>query len=135
MQSLRHHIQRHGVLAAWLLALTLLLKVAVPSGYMLDTSGGAIRITMCPGMGPMAATAMPGMADVTSHKQHKGGEKADQPCAFAGLNAPAVAASDPIVLVLAIAFAIALRSRRIAPPRVAPRLHLRPPLRGPPAAL
>ncbi|RUN75195.1 DUF2946 domain-containing protein [Sphingomonas sp. TF3] len=137
MHRLRAHIQQHRALAAWLLAFALLLKVVVPSGYMLDTSNGVIRIAICSGMGPVKtmAMAMPGMADSASQKHHKDGEKADQPCAFAGLNAHSVAATDPILLALAIAFVMALGSRRIAPPLIGLRLHLRPPLRGPPATL
>jgi hypothetical protein len=135
VQRVRNHIQRNGALAALLLALTLLLKIAVPNGYMLDTSGGTIRITICPAMGPMTTMAMPGMTDSASHNHHKGSEKADQPCAFAGLNAHSVAATDPVLLALAIVFVMALISRRIAPPLVGLRLHLRPPLRGPPATL
>ncbi|MEV9561888.1 DUF2946 family protein, partial [Klebsiella pneumoniae] len=70
MQPFRDHIQQHRVLAAWLLAFALLLKVVVPSGYMLDTSQGTIRIAICSGMGPMKtmAMAMPGMDHSVSQK-------------------------------------------------------------------
>lgn len=138
MHRLRNQIRQHRVLAAWLLAFALLLKVVVPSGYMLDTAGGTIRMAICSGMGPMKTTmamAMPGMADGAAHKHQKDGEKADQPCAFAGLNAHSVAATDPMLLAIAIAFVVALVSRRIAPPLLALGLHLRPPLRGPPVRL
>jgi hypothetical protein len=33
--------------------------------------------------------------------------KAEQPCAFAGLSAPSLAATDPILLAVAILFALA----------------------------
>jgi hypothetical protein len=113
------------------MALVLLLKVAVPSGYMLDTSGGSVSIVACSGMGPMTMAAMPAMAD-PSHGTHKGADKTELPCAFAGLNAASLATADPLLLALAIAFVITLLFRRIAPPAIATALHLRPPLRGPP---
>jgi hypothetical protein len=121
-------------LVAWLMALALLLKVAVPSGYMLDTHSGAIAIVACSGMGPMQMAAMPAMADHGAHGPHKRSDKAELPCAFAGLNAASVAAADPLLLAIAIAFGLALVFRRVVPPVVATALHLRPPLRGPPLA-
>jgi hypothetical protein len=64
-------------------------------------------------------------------REHPG--KAEQPCAFAGLSAPSLAAVDPILLTFAILFVLALGLRPLllmaahAPP------YLRPPLRAPPA--
>lgn len=113
------------------MALVLLLKVAVPSGYMLDTSGGSVGIVACSGMGPMTIATMPAMADHT-HGTHKGADKTELPCAFAGLNAASLAAADPLLLALALAFVVTLLFRRTAPSVLATALHLRPPLRGPP---
>ncbi|AOH86800.1 hypothetical protein AWL63_14155 [Sphingomonas panacis] len=129
------------MLATWLLTLALLLKVIVPSGYMLDTSGGAIGLVLCSGMAPTPAApahvmTMPGMThhatDDTRHGSKKDGQTAEQPCAFSGLNAASLAATDPILLALAIAFVIATVFRQVSQKPVRARAYLRPPLRGPP---
>lgn len=124
------------MLAAWLLTLALLLKVIVPSGYMLDSSGGSIGLVLCSGMAPTHFMAMPGMAHHTTHDTghdgKKDGQTAEQPCASAGLNAVSLAATDPILLALAIAFVIATVFRQVSQKPVRARAYLRPPLRGPP---
>jgi len=129
------------MLAAWLLTLALLLKMIVPSGYMLDSSGGSIGLVLCSGMAPAPAApshamAMPGMPHHatrdTGHGSKKDGQTAEQPCAFAGLNAVSLAATDPILLALAIAFVIATVFRQVSQKPAHARAYLRPPLRGPP---
>lgn len=141
VQAFRNHLRQHRVVAAWLLTLALLLKVIVPSGYMVDASGGSIGLVLCSGMAPttVASThvmAMPGMAHHvthdTGHEGKKNGQTTEQPCAFAGLNAVSLAATDPILLALAIAFVIAIVFRQVSQKPVLTRAYLRPPLRGPP---
>ena len=106
MTGLRQHLLRHRALAAWLVALALLMKVLVPTGYMLGTSAGTITVELCSGYGPMKMTMpTPGMAHHGGDKSNHG--KAEQPCAFSGLSAPSLAAADPILLVLSLAFIIA----------------------------
>ena len=52
--------QRH--LAILVCVVTLLLKVLVPTGYMIDSDHGRLAITICPGAGSSPVTmAMPGM--------------------------------------------------------------------------
>ena len=134
MTALRHHLLRHRLLAAWLVAAALMMKVLVPSGYMLGTStAGSITIELCSGYGPQKMiVAMPGMA----HHPDKKGEhgKAEMPCAFSGLSAPSLAGADPLLLAVAIAFVI-FTVFRIATRPALPGTpsYLRPPLRGPPA--
>ena len=97
---------------------------------MLDASGGSITVELCSGYGPMTM-AMP-MPGTTHHGGKHDGGKAEQPCAFAGLNAPAVGGADPLLLAMALAFVMAAAfwiDLRPAPRR---SRHLRPPLRGPP---
>ncbi len=121
---------RHRFAAALLIAAALLVRLIVPTGYMLDASHGAITVELCSGTGPMRM-AMPGM---THPDDGKGHGKAGSPCAFAGLAAPALGGADPILLAVAIAFimATAFDGGVAAPPLR--RLFLRPPLRGPPTA-
>lgn len=132
MAALRHHLLRNRLLVSWLLAAALLMKVLVPPGYMASVSAGSITIEMCSGSGPQKMVmAMPGM---THHPEEKGKHnKPEMPCAFSGLSAPSLAAADPLLLTLAIAFIIATvfrigRTRPVTIPA-----FLRPPLRGPPA--
>lgn len=136
MHIIRHLLaQRH--LAVLLCAATLLLKLIVPTGYMIDNGQGRITITLCSGVAsrPMVM-AMPGMhGNMPDHGKSRDHGKAEMPCAFSGLSAPMLGAVDPIQLAAMIAFVIAVGLAGIviqAPSRLA---HLRPPSRGPPTHL
>ncbi|WP_374945088.1 DUF2946 family protein [Sphingomonas sp.] len=129
MTGLRQYLLCHRALAASLVALALLMKVLVPTGYMLGTSTGSITVELCSGYGPAKMT-MPGMAHHGGDKSDHG--KAEQPCAFSGLSAPSLAATDPILLALALAFIIATAFRAPTPVLVQARAFLRPPTTGPP---
>ncbi|RDE07548.1 hypothetical protein DVW87_06940 [Sphingomonas aracearum] len=117
-------------MAVWLLLLTLFMKVVVPSGYMVGAAGGAFSIELCPGYEPQKPMAMPGGEHHPDTPDHG---KAEMPCAFAGLTAPSLAGADPLLLAAAIVFIVRTVFRTASdrePGRR--RLHLRPPLRGPP---
>lgn len=137
MTAIRHlFAQRH--LAVLLCAAALLLKLIVPTGYMIGPVDGGMGIVLCPGSGPLPAStghhAMPDHAATGHPPGHSDkGHGRDLPCAFAGLAAPALAATDPVQLVQLIAFVMAAGiAWATSPPRhAAPRL--RPPSRGPPA--
>lgn len=142
MQPFRHLLaQRH--LAALLLTAALLLKLLVPTGYMIAVDHGRLSIVVCPGMTPQPAPmAMAGMDHGMAQDMampHDPGKpadhgKAEMPCAFAGLSAQVLGAVDIVLLAIALAIvaAMALRGRPTVAPRDAPRL--RPPSRGPPLA-
>ncbi|MBZ6383467.1 hypothetical protein [Sphingomonas sanguinis] len=137
--------QRH--LAVLLCAAALLLKLIVPTGYMIGTVQGRAAIILCPSGGPMPqaaptthdAMAMDGHEMLpkagTAHPVgHSGGSHGrDMPCAFAGLAAAGLAATDPVHLALLIAFVMAVARVPLALPRLDAAPYLRPPLRGPPA--
>ena len=136
MQAIRHLLtQRH--LAVLICAATLLLKLLIPTGYMIDSDHGRLTITICSGTAPRAMTMeKPGMhADMPDHGKTKDHGKAEMPCAFSGLSAAMLGATDPIQLAALIAFILALGlAVAILPPPSRPS-YLRPPLRGPPAYL
>ena len=129
-----------------LCAATLLLKLLIPTGYMIANENGHPAITICSGIAPEnMAMAMPGMHDDTPDHGKNGygktghGKKdhgrAEMPCAFSGLSVASLGAIDPIQLAALVAFILSaglfpamLSARR-------ERSHLRPPLRGPPACL
>ncbi len=135
MRAIRQLLaQRH--LAVLLCAATLLLRVLVPTGYMIGTAHGDPAIILCPGTVPAATgAAMPGMrGDMHEHGDTGDHGKAQQPCAFAGLSAAMLGAIDPIQLAALIAFVLTLGRVATPPPVPTQPGYLRPPLRGPPAA-
>lgn len=134
------------MLSAWVIALALLMKLLVPAGFMPVVSGGGITIEICagtvpartsiePGMAAKMAAAMPGMTHHQDQSDHQDGSEhqgREMPCAFAGLTAPALAATDLPLLAAAIAFVVATGYRTTVPSVVRAAAFLRPPLRGPP---
>ncbi len=136
MHAVRHLLAQRR-LAILICAATLLLKLLVPGGYMIDRASGHFTITICPGIAtPAAAAAMPGMhGDMPDHGKTDDRGKADMPCAFSGLSAAALSATDPLQLAALIVFVMAMGfARRVLPPGIAWE-RLRPPLRGPPTLL
>lgn len=136
MQAVRHLLaQRH--LAVLICAATLLLKLIVPTGYMIDSDHGRIAITMCSGTGPVTAmVGMPGMhGDASDHGKSRDHGKAEMPCAFSGLSAAVLSAIDPIQLAALIAFVMAIGLTDVLLPTPSGLAYLRPPLRGPPTLL
>ena len=125
--------QRH--LAVLLCAATLLLKLLVPTGYMIGSEHGRMTIELCSGVAPKPmAMDMPGMhGDTPDHGRSKDHGKAEMPCAFSGLSAASLAAVDPIQLAALIAFVMSVGLAGLALPPPSRRAQLRPPLRGPPA--
>lgn len=106
------------------------MKLLVPAGFMPVASAGGITIEICNGSTPAQMTIIiPGMAHRQGQPEQAGKE---MPCAFAGLSAPSLAAADPLLLAIAIAFVIAVALRVTVPEPASTPAYLRPPLRGPP---
>lgn len=116
---------------------TLLLKLLVPTGYMINNDHGRVAITICSGFGPATMTMdMPGMhGDMPDDGKSKDHGKTEMPCAFSGLSAAMLGSIDPIQLAALIVFILALGLIATIPPAPSHPAHLRPPLRGPPAYL
>ncbi|MGA1797351.1 hypothetical protein VH567_01050 [Sphingomonas sp. 4RDLI-65] len=149
MTALRR-LLAHRSLAILVCLAALAMKLLVPSGYMIASDHGRLAITLCPGVSsqaiampmamatPMTMSMHADMADHAMPQDHGSSKehgKTEMPCAFSSLSAQALGAVDPILLVLAIAFVMALGLRAIRPlPTSLPR-YLRPPLRGPPALI
>lgn len=136
MQAIRHLLaQRH--LAVLICAAALLLRLVVPTGYMIDAAHGRLSITLCGGTAPVAMMMeMPGMHGTTpDHGKADDHGKAQMPCAFSSLSAAALGAIDPIQLAALIAFIVATGLVVTYAPAPARPAHLRPPLRGPPRYL
>ena len=129
--------QRAGLRAAFLTLafLALVMKVAVPSGFMIAApgSGAGFPLVICTGHGEILKTLPDGKGG-----RSKGGEsksKSDAPCAFAGHAAPPTPAVGPEIAVATFAHAIQLITIRfdLVPGRglAAPP----PPSQGPPTLL
>ncbi|KQN26856.1 hypothetical protein ASE86_05115 [Sphingomonas sp. Leaf33] len=120
-------------LACAIVALALAMKLLVPAGFMPTVSHGRIVVSICSGTGPMTMVVeMPGMAHHAPTDAPKHDEGASAPCAYAGLMAPSLAATDPLLLAIALLVAMAMALRPVALPLVPAPARLRPPLRGPP---
>lgn len=135
MISLRRLLMGNRPLAIAILVLALLMKIVTPVGFMPTVSNGRIVVGICSGTGASTMVmTIPGL----EHGKPDGGNhpgKVEQPCAFAGLSAPILAAADPMLLVAAILFVLALGIRPLLPPAPIAPPNLRPPLRGPPAQI
>lgn len=136
MYAIRHFLARRH-LVVLLCAATLLLKLLVPTGYMIENNHGRMTVTICSGFGPATMTMdMPGMhGDMPDHSKSKDHGKAEMPCAFSGLTAAMLASIDPVQLAALIVFILALGLIATVPPTPSRPSHLRPPLRGPPSYL
>ncbi|MFD1786136.1 hypothetical protein ACFSC3_00985 [Sphingomonas floccifaciens] len=134
VQGVRH-LLAHRRLVMVLCAAALVFKLLVPTGYMIAVDHGRLAIVACPGTAPAPQPIQMHGGHGGGHDTAKDHDKADQPCAFAGLSAAATGAIDPIQLVVLLAFVMALGLSRAALPSPATTARLRPPLRGPPIRL
>ncbi|WP_232090653.1 hypothetical protein [Sphingomonas sp. HMP9] len=118
------------------------MRILVPAGFMPVVSASGVMIEICVGtvQAPIGVTkAMPtamvpamtihGMAH---HSDKSDRSAADMPCAFSGLTAPSMAAADPVLLAIAIAFITGIVFRLRTAASIAAHPYLTPPLRGPP---
>ncbi len=136
MQALRAQIRDHARLTLVLLALALVVKAAVPAGFMLSAGGDRLlTVTIC-----SDATGVPEQVQILiPSKKDAGGDHSKaadkgQPCAFAGLGHAALGGADPILLAAALAFILLVGLAPLHAPRRRDLPFLRPPLRGPPAS-
>lgn len=130
MFALRRLVLRHRHAAMLLLALALLAKMVVPVGYMPTVAGKTLTLAMCNGAEPVTIS-IPTDGGDNGKASH---EAKDSPCAFSALGAQALAATDPVVLAAALIFAFVFALFALPLPPLRRISHLRPPLRGPPAA-
>jgi hypothetical protein len=137
--TLRHFLMRHAAIAMALVVLALLMKMLVPTGYMIGASSRSFTIELCSGSAPIKVVLpMHGMVHETTGQRHQDSQhhqgKEMQPCAFSGLSATSLGGTDSVLLATAILFVLStvfrVSTRAVLPD--APD-YLRPPMRGPPA--
>lgn len=134
MRSLRSALLKHHVLAVTIGLAGMILRLAVPAGFMPVLHHGQLSLAICSSYGDSAARSAFQAPSPMSGMGHPGeGEpKAGGSCAFSDLALPLIGGVDPIQLVAAARFIIAapIFSRALLPPGAVWRL--RPPPRGPP---
>lgn len=132
MGAWRVFLKQHRWLALWLIAAALAVKALVPAGYMLaDTGGKTLTMAICDGNGPATMTI-----DIPMDPDHaKPGSsgKQDGGCAYAGLGHAMLGGADPVLLLAAIAFLLALGFAPAATPALRRRAFALPPAQGPPS--
>lgn len=128
MQPIRAFLRDNRRLALGLMALALLIKALIPSGYMLgDKASHVLAVTIC---GDASGKTMTKQITVPD----EGGDhaKVEAKCVWGLLTMAALGGADVLLLAAALVFILKLG---FAPPR--PTLpsrgsYLHPPLRGPP---
>ncbi|WP_373476528.1 hypothetical protein [Sphingorhabdus sp.] len=136
MRSLRNLIHARPLLALLLVAMAVCVRALVPSGYMVSAGSKTITVGLCSGIADAATTqtiTIPMQSGGDKMPAHRG--KAEMPCAFASLAMGAMAGADAPLLAIALLFVLALGFLPLLPAAQPHNFHLRPPLRGPPAAV
>lgn len=133
MTDLRAFLFAHRRLAAILLMAALFMKAAVPAGFMPRLGARVISIEICAdSSGGRLSRALVIPQREAPSPGHQ--EMAKGICPFAGLTHAGLAGADPILLAAALCFIMLVGLVRPAALPIRRRAHLRPPLRGPPAA-
>lgn len=130
MGRLRAYLREHYRLAMVLVALALVIKAVVPTGYMIGSQGKALTILVCGDVSGDHLTkqiTVPGKAESQA--------KTSETCPYASLSFASLDADLPVFVALAIAFLLLLGFAPVRIPKLASLTHIRPPLRGPPALI
>ncbi len=133
MTQLRALILDYRKIALLLIVAALALKAVIPAGYMVDQNAKVFTVTVCNGeLGPVKVQHIVIPAKKGEHEpsQHDGKAMA---CPYSALAMASIGGADPLLLALALVFILQLGFNSASQPLPARLVHLRPPLRGPPA--
>lgn len=133
MRTWSRLLREHRRLAAILVAMALCMKALVPAGFMVGANTKLITIEICADASGGKLTkqiAIP--PDGGTAGEQSGHGKFDTTCAWTSLAQAAHSWADTELLVLALAFILALGFLRQAAEPVRRSCHIRPPSRGPP---
>lgn len=134
MGSLRIFLRNHRRLTALLVGLALCMKILVPAGYMVGEQAKALTVLICAdGQGAHLTKEITIPVDGKSSGGQSEHGKADGACPYSALSMASLAGADDPLLALALAFILALGFVPAPAKHIGRVLHLRPPLRGPPA--
>jgi len=143
MESVRIFWRSHRMLATLLLAAALLMRAAVPSGYMVSQASGGPLLSLCAGSTNTAALDREAIATLRqlqaitaqNNADHEPAREAAKVCPYAVLAHASLPGADPILLEAALAFVLALGFAAAALPALQRPAFLRPPMRAPPALI
>ena len=132
MTRIRAFLHQHSRLALAILLMAMAIRALVPQGYMVASGPLLLNVSVCADSLGHTTTqiAIPMKKDGSSHN---GGGAGDGHCAFTSLSMGSLAAADPVLLLVAIAFILALGTTANTIPLPSIPARLRPPLRAPPA--
>ena len=130
MGSFRDILLRHRRMAFAVLLLTLCMKAMIPAGTMIGSR--TLTIEVCADASGQHQTRQISVP-VTGKPADSDAHKVAGSCAYSALSMAMLGGADPLLLVLALAFIIALGFGTALPLPLARTSRLRPPLRGPPA--
>lgn len=131
MKTLRAFFRQHQTLAFGLVALALLLKAVLPTGYMVGAETRTFTVQICHDASG-GASPLKLVLPVKSGEREIPGKPAQGECPYCALSMVCVGGTDAVLLALALAFILALGFAESAFPSAQRRDYLRPPLRGPP---
>lgn len=136
MSNGRSLINKHRGLFLLLILCAIAARALIPSGYMIAGNSRTFTVEICSdGMGERMTRQIEIQNDGGSHAPQTDHGKVDGNCAFASLGMAGVAGAHPELLAIALAFILLLGLSATSILPVQRLSHLRPPLRGPPAAI
>ena len=136
MTALRAFLLSHRIVAIWAILAAMVLKAAIPAGFMVSADDGSrvLTVTVCNASSPELATLAITIPGTGEKRDHRGGDhkQASGDCAFTSLVTGKWAAADPVLVIAALAFVAALAMRPVqrVPPAQVP--YPRPRSRAPP---
>lgn len=123
-------------MAVMLVMVALCMKALVPTGYMVGPGAKTLTIEFCSeGLTETAAKQIVIPMKDDSGESSGDHEKAKGDCAFSSLSMVSLTGAQPALLNNALAFILATGFALLTAPVLQSTFDLRPPLRGPPAAI
>lgn len=129
MQRLRAFLVRHRTLALAAVLMAFCMKALLPGGTMLTPMGKVLTIALCDGTTDGHAVR----EIVVPSKSKPSAAEGKQACAFSALGMISTSGADPALLLIALAFVLALAFAPLPGRSLRTTERLRPPLRAPPS--
>ncbi|MDE1916260.1 MAG: hypothetical protein KGJ57_11815 [Sphingomonadales bacterium] len=131
MNRLRAFLRLHPGLAALILCAALMMRAAVPAGFMPQFAAHSITIEICADASGLHLTRQIALPLAPGHERHDSKSESG-PCAFGGMAHAMLGGVDGWLLASALAFILLLGFAPVHAPAPRRAIYLRPPLRGPP---
>lgn len=132
MTLLRALLFRHRACAMLMVFAAICMKIIVPTGFMIGLNSKVLTIQICEDATGNHAV-MQVVIPMKGGSDQSGAAQGKADCPFASLSAAGLTGTDPALLVVALAFILAVGFASTALPPIKRVFYLQPPLRGPPA--